>query len=127
MTKNIKSLKLINGEEILSEIISKDSEYVELKLPATMSNHPDGDVFLIPWLFSMDLTQTIKLEVEKIFIQADTSEVFLKAYADFKKSASRVPDYANDDDLLSLDAMFDDIDVDEDYDEDDEDDEPTMH
>ena len=106
----IKTFKLITGEEVIAELHSKNDDYVEILRPVALVETETGNVSLVPWLFSVDLETPIKLDNERIFLVADAHSAFVQAYQQYDRSLKMYQE--------NLDAIdpeeFDDLDEDQD-------------
>jgi len=45
----IRTLKLITGEEVIAEIVSYDDSYLAVRNPHTLAQTPDGKMAFMPW------------------------------------------------------------------------------
>lgn len=120
----VKTFKLNSGEEILAEVLKEDDDTVTVIRPVTLSDNVDGDVSLVPWLFSVNLNKELVLSKAKVFLIGDAASAFVKSYKQYKQTLT---DYL--DKIDSRDTTFDtDFDLSEDAEVDlDEDTPPTFH
>ena len=77
---NIKFIKLLSGEELISEIINEDEDIVELKNPVALMVHPqEGGLMMIPWIpYSDDKEYIIKRTC--IILMSSVRDYFLNPY-----------------------------------------------
>lgn len=119
----VKTLKLNSGEEILAEVLKEDDDTVAVIRPVTLSDSVDGDVSLVPWLFSVNLNKELVLDKAKVFLISDAASNFVKSYKQYKQTLT---EYLN---TIDGDTTFDsDIELSDDVEiEQDEDSPPTFH
>lgn len=120
----VKTFKLNSGEEILAEVLKEDDDTVTVIRPVTLSDNVDGDVSLVPWLFSVNLNKELVLDKAKVFLIDDAASAFVKSYIQYKQTLN---DYL--DKIDSRDTTFEtDFDLPDDTEVDfDEDTPPTIH
>ena len=70
----IKTFKLITGEEVIAELHSENDDYVEILRPVALVETETGSVSLVPWLFSVDLETKTTKEVEKTIVDKETGK-----------------------------------------------------
>ena len=119
----VKTFKLNSGEEILAEVLNEDSDVITIIRPVTLSDSDNGDVSLVPWLFSVNLNLEISFEKSKVFLISNAASSFVKSYNQYKQTLT---DYLN---TIDGDTTFDsDLELSDDVEiEQDEDSPPTIH
>ena len=100
----IKTFRLITGEEIIAEMYHQDNDYVEILRPVALVENETGNVSLVPFLYSIDLESPIKLDAERIFLMADAHSAFVKAYQQYDRSMKM---YQEDLEAMPLDDLDD--------------------
>lgn len=66
---DVVSIKLSNGEELLTRYESEDGEQVKISKPQSVTMGPQG-LGLIPWIFLAESTQDIKISKQHIIAMA---------------------------------------------------------
>ena len=104
----VKTFKLITGEEVIAEMYHHDDDYVEILRPVALVETETGSVSLVPWLFSVDLETPIKLDAERIFLIADAHSAFVQAYHQYDRSLKMYQENLENNELEEIDDYDED-------------------
>ena len=81
---NIRTLKLISGEEIICKVISNNDKDIVIKYPLlfVISNNDklSNDVVFCPWVISMDFESEISIQHKNILANILPSKIAMEKY-----------------------------------------------
>jgi hypothetical protein len=80
---DIISIKLTNGEELISSFVEEKDQHLIIDRPVSLSTGPQGAPALMPFFMtaSPDATRNIKLEKRHVVMTADTDAPLAKQYS----------------------------------------------
>ena len=92
---NVKVLKMLTGEDLLSEVKDSDDGNLVLKNPCMMVPGQDGGIGIAPWAFmSKDVETGIEISKDKcVFVsspQDEFEEQYLKVFSPVVAPSSKI-------------------------------------
>jgi len=77
---NIEKLKLVNGDEIISEVMDREDNKIDLRKPAKIEMTIEG-IALIPWdMFSKEEEEEFAIEPSHVILRTTPVTELLNAY-----------------------------------------------
>ena len=78
--KDVKSIKLITGEELIGVIQDANDSSVTIQGPFTVGRTMGSSFILVPWIVSMTESDVVDVNVNSVIAVADPDDQFFNAY-----------------------------------------------
>ena len=79
-------LRLNSGEQVISEVVSSDSDYTDLKNPIGLVPTPDGNLNFVPWCPLSSKDAVLRVREASIVYTTTPNEELIRNYKEIFSS-----------------------------------------